>query len=364
MPDPAISEIKYLGGGTLDFLEVRIPDDYPDPQNLRLVIYDRTHSGSTTASPSAGDIHNVTLDGTLYTEDLNADGDDDDGILHYTFGTSENGTNIALHALDAVGLYNAVTGETYGLYNWSGTPYTVSTNSGDPFAGQTAAQLDNTGQINGVSSLELQPDGTYTLATTPDPGSSYICFTEGTKILTALGEQAVEALCIGDEVITKDFGAQKVRWIGKRRFAGLGPTHKSMQPITIKAHAFGAGVPSCDTRLSPNHAVLNDHWKAPIYFGDREVLTAAKGLLNADYAYRSSVPSVTYYHILLDCHSLIQANGMWSESLYLGAECMEMLSPHSRCEVFDIFPQLAGNLGGYGDRARHQLKSKEAVLLI
>jgi hypothetical protein len=364
MPDPVISEIKYLGGGPLDMLEVRIPDDYPDPANLRLVIYDRTHNGSTTASPSSSDIYNITTVGNLYTEDTNGDGDDDDGILHYTIGTSENGTNIRLHAEDAVGLYNASTGETYGLYNWNGTtPYTVSTASGDPFAGQTATLLDTTGQVNGTTSLERQPNGDYTLSTTPEPGSSYICFTKGTQILTGAGERAVENLCVGDEVVTKDFGIQKVRWIGSNTLSGLTPQHQKSQPITIKAHAFGRNVPARDTLLSPNHAILNDHWKAALYFGDEEILTPAKFLLNADYTFRNTVPSVTYYHILLDRHSLIAANGMWSESLYLGSQCMEMLTQTGRSEIFDAFPRLRSNLGGYGQSVRQQVKLKEATLL-
>lgn len=364
MPDPVISEIKYLGVGTLDFVEVRIPDDYPDPANLRLVIYDRTHNGSTTASPGASDIHNVTAVGTLYTEDVDGDGNDDDGVLHYTIGTSENGTNIFLHAQDAVGLYNVATGATYGFYNWSGASYTASTATGDPFAGQTATLLSSTGQVSGVTSLERQANGDYTVATTPDPGSSYICFTQGTQILTVNGERPVEALCIGDEVITKDRGALKVRWIGQRRLTGLCTPNQSNQPITIKAHAFGPGVPRCDTSLSPNHAVLNTHWKAALYFGESEVLTAAKGLLGADYAYRSAQTSVTYYHLLLDNHSLIRANGLWSESLYLGSECMKMLEPDSRSQIFDLFPTLGGDLGGYGQTARQQIKPHEAALLM
>jgi hypothetical protein len=364
MSDPVISEIKYLGNGDLDFLEVRIPDDYPDPANLRLVIYDLSHNGSTTASPAASDIYNITAVGTLYTEDTDGDGNDDDGILHYTIGSAENGTNIRLHMQDAVGLYNVVTGETYGLYNWSGSSYTVSTASGDPFAGQVAELLDGTGQVTGTTSLERQEDGTYALATTPAPGSSYICFTEGTQILTVDGEILVEALCVGDEVITKDAGPQKVRWIGRKSLSGLGPINQSNQPITIKAHAFGPNVPSRDTKLSPNHAILNDHWKASLYFGDTEVLMAAKGLLNTDYAFRSPVPSVTYFHILLDQHNLLQANGLWSESLYLGSECMKMLSPPNRSEIFDLFPQLGGELYGYGQTARQQVQSDVAALLI
>ena len=364
MPDPVISEIKYLGGGDLDFLEIRVPDDYPDPANLRLVIYDLSHNGSTTASPTAADIYNITTVGTLYTEDGDSDGNDDDGILHYTVGSTENGTNIRLHMQDAVGLYNVVTGETYGLYNWSGASYTVSSASGDPFAGQVAEQLDSTGQVSGTSSLERQANGDYTLQTTPGPGSSYICFTKGTKILTAGGERSVEDLCVGDEVITKDFGAQRIRWIGRKNLTGFESKNQSDQPITIKAHAFGPNVPSRDTKLSPNHAILNNHWKASLYFGDAEVLTTSKSLLNADYAFRTRVASVSYFHILLDQHNLVQANGLWSESLYLGSECMKMLSPTSRSEIFDLFPQLGGEIYGYGQTARQQVKAIDGALLI
>lgn len=49
-----------------------------------------------------------------------------------------------------------------------------------------------------------------------------------------------------------------------------------LQPFTIKVHAFGPNIPSRDTKLSPNHAVLNDHWKNTLYFGETEVLTQAK----------------------------------------------------------------------------------------
>ena len=208
MAIPVISEIKYLGGGDLDMLKVRIPDDYPDPENFVMVIYDRTHNSSTTGVPSASDTYSVIGDGLLYTEDANLDGDDDDRILHYTFGSSESGDNLRLHAQDAVGLYNSVTGETYGLYSF-GPPYKVSTTSGDPFVGQPAENLGTTGQVSGVTSLERQQDGTFTANSSPDPGPSYICFTAGTLILTANSERSVETLRVGDEVLTKDASLQK-----------------------------------------------------------------------------------------------------------------------------------------------------------
>ena len=360
MADPVISEIKYLGNGDQDTLEVRVPDDYPDPQNLRLVIYDRGHDGSTTAVPSASDIYDITTVGKLYTEDVDNDGNDDDGVLHYTIGTSENGTTIFLHAEDAVGLYNVVTGETYGLYNWTGSPYTVSTATNDPFAGQVATQLDPTGQIRDVTSLSRDENGDYNVNSSPTPGSSYICFTSGTQIKTPYGNRFVEDLRIGDIVVTKDHGVQPIRWIGSRHFAPDECIAPNAQPIVIKAHAFGPGVPAYDTRLSPNHAILNTHWKATLYFGETEVLTAAKGLLDTGYAYRATVQTITYFHILLDQHSLVMANGLWSESLYLGSQCMEMLSPCNRAEVGHLFPDLSS----YGQTVRHQIKPKEAALLM
>jgi len=75
--EPVISEIKYLGGATLDFIEVRIPDDYPDPENLVLVIYDRFDDGSTTATPSAADMYVIESEGDT-SDDTTAD-----GLTHY-----------------------------------------------------------------------------------------------------------------------------------------------------------------------------------------------------------------------------------------------------------------------------------------
>lgn len=362
MSSPLISEIKYLGAGSLDFLEVRVPDDYPDPENLVLVIYDRNHDGSTTQSPAASDIYNVTTDGNLYTEDVDGIPGDDDGILHYTFGLSENGTNIFLHAQDAVGLYNSATGETYGLYSW-GDPYTVSTATGDPFAGQATTVLDNTGQVVG-SSLVRQPGGDYVLETTPDPGSSYICFCAGTGILTDRGRRPVEELGVGDFVITKDHGLQPIRWIGQRRLNLRQPNPVDMRAVTIKAGSFGPGCPAVDLRVSPNHCLLNTHWQNTLLFGTSEVMLRAKDLPGGDQFYRGSTPDVTYVHLLLGGHELIDADGLWSESLYIGDESLTMMGGPGRAEVLELFPDLRANLAGFGAKSRLELSAKEAALVV
>lgn len=48
------------------------------------------------------------------------------------------------------------------------------------------------------------------------------CFTPGTRIATPRGECAVEALRVGDRVITRDNGLQEIRWIGQRTLSGAG----------------------------------------------------------------------------------------------------------------------------------------------
>ena len=197
--DPVISEIKYLGAGSLDFLEVRIPDDYPDPENLVLTIYDRTHDGSSSATPSANDMYQIASDGST-AQDTSAD-----GMTHYIVGQAYDGTTIRLHAQDAVGLYNSATGETYGLYSF-GQNYTVSPAAlqpdgltPDPFAGQATTVLTANDSVG--DSLAIDAGGSYTPTDTPDAGSSVVCFCDGVKIMTSTGQIADERLRVGDLVL-------------------------------------------------------------------------------------------------------------------------------------------------------------------
>ncbi|MXU65851.1 Hint domain-containing protein [Oceanomicrobium pacificus] len=353
MADPAISEIKYLGSANLDMLEVRIPSSYTgDPANLRLVIYDRSHDGSTTASPAAGDIYTVT-DGQLTTGNA-AD--------HYVFGANFGTGPLALHREDAVGLYDAVTGETFGLYSF-GTPYTASTATGDPFAGQAAQVLDTTGQVIG-SSLGLQPDGSYVFTNPPTPGQSFVCFTKGALIDTQAGPRAIETLAPGDMVLTWDDGPQPLRWIGSRTVA-LSGTAARMRPVRIRAHAFGPDTPSRDLIVSPQHRMLVAGPVAQLYFDTSEVLAPAAGLVGASGVLRDEdAASVTYWHMLFDRHQIVMADGVWSESLFLGDLTLDMLQTDHVAEVLDLFPELRADLSGYGPTRRLSLTARETRVFL
>ena len=131
------------------------------------------------------------------------------------------------------------------------------------------------------------------------------CFAEGTTIATPTGHCPVEALKAGDLVQTVSGAARPVRWIGFRALDLTGhPAPERAQPIRITAGAFADNIPSRDLLLSPDHAVLLDG-----------VLIPVKLLRNdASIVREADCRSVVYYHVELDTHDVLLAEGLAAES--------------------------------------------------
>lgn len=137
------------------------------------------------------------------------------------------------------------------------------------------------------------------------------CFTTGTLIETPDGETSVEDLEIGDLVTTKDNGPQVIRWIGHRSVVGRG----EFAPILFKAGAIGN---TRDLRVSPQHRMLLQDWRAELFFGEDEVLCAANKLLNDSTILKAPCDRVEYIHIMFDNHEVIYAEGAPTESFLIG----------------------------------------------
>ncbi|MCF6317002.1 MAG: Hint domain-containing protein [Marinosulfonomonas sp.] len=137
------------------------------------------------------------------------------------------------------------------------------------------------------------------------------CFTAGTMIETPDGEVRVEDLEIGDLVTTKDHGPQPIRWIGSRKVAGRG----EFAPILFKAGAIGN---TRDLRVSPQHRMLLQDWRAELFFGEDEVLCVANKLRNDSTILKAPCDEVEYIHLMFDAHEVIYAEGAPSESLLVG----------------------------------------------
>jgi hypothetical protein len=142
---------------------------------------------------------------------------------------------------------------------------------------------------------------------------SIACFRAGTRILTGRGELPVEHLRAGDRVVTV-LGRRlaPVRWVGHRRISiARHPRPDEVLPVRVQAHAFGAGMPHRDLWLSPDHAVHVDGALIPVRY-----------LVNGMTIAQREVGEISYFHVELDRHEVLLAEGLPAESyLDTGNRC-------------------------------------------
>lgn len=132
-----------------------------------------------------------------------------------------------------------------------------------------------------------------------------VCFLAGTMISTPSGDVAIEALTAGDLVLTTEGAAKPVRWLARQTVSTVFANPQRVLPIRIAAGALGAGLPCRDLFVSPDHALLLDG-----------LLVQAGALVNGTTIVRHADMPQTfiYYHVELDDHSLIVAEGVPAES--------------------------------------------------
>ncbi len=168
----------------------------------------------------------------------------------------------------------------------------------------------------------------------------------------------MDDLSPGDMVMTKDEGAQPLRWIGQRRVAAKG----DYAPIRIAANTFG---PHRELLLSPLHRVLIRDSLAELLFGETEVLVAARDLVNDRSVRRVEGGMVDYVHILFDRHQVVFSEGLETESFLPGPQTAKSFEAEIVQEICALFPEIDPETGaGYSPAARRTLKRYEAQLLM
>jgi hypothetical protein len=161
--------------------------------------------------------------------------------------------------------------------------------------------------ILGVGNGSISID--YTMPTTLSPDGQFPaswqqvneqltlpCFAAGTRLLTAWGEVAVEALRAGDVLAT-----MSGRRLGRVCWVGHGET--DAHPVRVRRHAFGPGRPWRDVRLSEDHAVCVDG-----------ALVPARHLVNGATIVRDAMQRVGFWHVELAAHDVLLADGLACES--------------------------------------------------
>jgi Ca2+-binding RTX toxin-like protein len=154
------------------------------------------------------------------------------------------------------------------------------------------------------------------------------CFVAGTPILTPQGWRAVDALGVGDLVLTQAGGPAPIIWAGARQLneADLAARPQD-RPIHFNPFAVGNIQP---LRLSPQHAL-------PLVFaGGETVLVRARHLAEAGLpGVRAArgVQRVSYHHILLERHAIISAAGAAVESMYPGRQALLAFPLTARLQI-------------------------------
>jgi hypothetical protein len=175
---------------------------------------------------------------------------------------------------------------------WSLTDSNLAANSPTLTAGS------HTVWITSFAGVALQMPFTYSF--------DYVtCFVRGTRIATPAGEVAVEDLAVGDPILTVSAGVKPIKWIGNRQLNVKSyRTPELAAPVRIRQGAFAENVPHRDLLVSPDHAILIDG-----------LLICVRQLINTTTIRQElDCASVEYFHIELDAHAVLLAEGLPAES--------------------------------------------------
>jgi hypothetical protein len=184
------------------------------------------------------------------------------------------------------------------LTNGEGYAHFANTNS-DPNANDLMSGL-------GLPPATQRDISAMDLRVLQDVGESVtaLCFLAGTRIATPTGEVPVERLAAGDEVISTRGMVCRIVWIGKGTALVTPGRRNAATPVVVRKGALADNVPHHDLRVTKGHSLYLDSVLIPV-----ESLINHRSILWDDHA-----RAVSIYHIELETHDVLLANGAPAES--------------------------------------------------
>ncbi|MAM24960.1 MAG: hypothetical protein CML55_06195 [Rhodobacteraceae bacterium] len=176
-----------------------------------------------------------------------------------------------------------------------------------------------------------------------------VSFVRGTHITLSSGEQRpIEELQVGDRILTRDDGVQKIRWIGQNTVRAVG----EFAPICIRA---GTLSNTNDLIVSPEHKLFVYQRNDELGAGRSELLVKARHLVNGDSVRRLDGGFVDYFQLLFDGHQIIYAEGIAAESMLIDSRTKAVLPPDLSRALGEVIP-------GHSDLPHAGLDVNEALL--
>lgn len=190
------------------------------------------------------------------------------------------------------------------------------------------------GHWNDVTYLQLGTwDGVeYSGVAVAAVDAPFVCFDASTQIRTRKGDIRVDRLVSGDEVMTLDHGYQQLVWVGHSQMRGT----DANAPVVFHNSKTGDEYLS----VSQQHRMLVTGPMVQQMCGQHQALIAAKHLVNNDTIRIKPRSRVHFVHILCNAHELVLANGVWSETLYLGPRSLSVLSDSARSDFSRKCPEI------------------------
>jgi hypothetical protein len=300
-----INNISGMKSDMITFLQGYESSTYNGTGNLTIKAMQSSNTYYVFNTPTTGtDTWTVTFDDDGYGSDavfyIYNTGNLNLYNIQFEVSSTTNPNNIYVLCDANIKFYSTL--EYYG--NFIANGLTVGPGITPTLYGTASAM--NGDVVFNTGNPSVDPYGYLTIQyTTP-------CFMEGTKILTDKWYTSVEDLQVGDWVITNGAISEKghivegdtpmqVRNIRK---SSRKPS-PSTSPIMITKHAFGINKPFEDLYVSPNHGLFNS--KGQLY--------PAKKFINDTTIFQNhTIDLITYFHIELEDHFAITANGVLTES--------------------------------------------------
>ncbi|RPE67418.1 lamin tail-like protein [Pacificibacter maritimus] len=253
---------------------------------------------------------------------------------------------------ESVALVNPLTGE-YIVLNFSATEASsVPSLSGFPgtlLMGEANAALDSgvEDQNAGASYQYNSTTGSYEYTAV-----TVACYAPDTLIDTPTGPRAVQTLLPGDLVHTLDHGPQPICWVRSSDHP-LEATRVNDMPVIIKAGALGAGKPTTDLIVSPQHRVLVGGGGQLEAQFKTESLAPAKSLVSLPgIRQMQGKKSITWIHFACERHEVVSANACLTETLLVGPMVVKNMTDAERIDLIKVF--------GAGSRCKAALNGPPA----
>ncbi len=172
--------------------------------------------------------------------------------------------------------------------------------------------------------------------------AAFSAFAHGTVIATENGPVAIEDLEPGMKIQTMNDTTQTLIWVGAMTLMPRSDDMPEGGSLTrIMADSFGIGRPQADLLAGPGARLL---MRRPARFaipGEERPLTPARKMADGMNAIEIVPPRpVTVYHLCLDKHAIISANGIDAESFHPGVGFERNMGPNMLSLFLSFFPHV------------------------